>query len=170
MARQRKSTRHAPTQEHAPVRIWDKSFLAALRIHGNVTVACHVCDIDRSTAYRRREEDADFKLAWDDALEAAGDWLEHEARRRAEEGTLKPIYFKGQLVGFEQEYSDQLMALMLKGAKPDKYSEKLTIRIEPADAEVLKHFGKTAAEAFSDMIEDLRAVKLAAEIEASGNG
>lgn len=158
MPTKRTAKNKAKPQSATPTRgreLWHKAFLSALRVHGNVSVACHVCEIDRSTAYRHRNSNKDFELAWDEAMDEAGDWLEHEARRRAEEGTLKPVYYKGDLVGFEREFSDTLMAMMLKGTKPDKYGDKLTIKINPEHLAVLKRYGLTASEAFEQMIQDL---------------
>jgi hypothetical protein len=152
-AKRKSATKRQTSTSPAPARIWDKSFLAALRVHGNVSVACHVCEIDRSTVYRRRNTDDEFRQAWDDAMEEAGDWLEHEARRRAEEGTLKPIYFKGELVGFEREYSDTLMGMMLKGIKPDKYGDKITIKVKPEWLAVFDEAGMTPGDILENFVQ-----------------
>jgi len=151
--KRRTATKRQKSTAYAPARVWDKSFLAALRVHGNVSVACHVCEVDRSTVYRRRSTDAEFAQAWDDAMDEAGDWLEHEARRRAEEGTLKPIYFKGELVGFEREYSDPLMAMMLKGLKPDKYGDKITIKVKPEWLAVFDEAGMSASDILENFVQ-----------------
>lgn len=160
MTAKRQANRQAQKRTHTRGRdVWAKAFLSALRIHGNVSVASHVASIARSAVYERRDSDPAFKQAWDDALEEAGDWLEHEARRRAEEGSLKPVYFKGELVGYEREYSDQLMALMLKGTKPAKYGDKLTIQLAPEDQELLRKYGLTAGQAMERFIQSLKAAE-----------
>lgn len=143
------------TTQRAPAHLWEKAFLASLRRYGIVTAACEAAQIDRKAVYARKDRDAAFAAAWDDALEAAGDRLEFEARRRAERGVLKPIHYKGERIGFMREYSDSLMALMLKAIKPDKYGDKLTIRIDPEQAALLKKYGLTAAEAFEQLMQEM---------------
>lgn len=116
------------TPQRARVRKrWQKAFLEELRLTGIVASACMLAGVGRSTVYERRESDAAFKQAWDDAIEESADWLEKEARRRAEEGTLKPVYFKGELVGFIREYSDSLMALLLQANRPEKFRKNVDL-------------------------------------------
>lgn len=56
----------------------------------------------------------------EDAIEL----LEGEARRRAYEGTVKPVYYKGEQCGKIREYSDTLMMFILKAKKPE-YRDRL---------------------------------------------
>jgi hypothetical protein len=79
--------------------------LAALRETGAVRYACQAAAVGRSTAYRHRQADEGFALAWADALEDACDELEAEARRRAKEG------------------SDQLLMFLLKAHRPAVYRD-----------------------------------------------
>lgn len=74
-----------------------------------------------------RKEDTKFADGWESALDEGMDWLELEARRRAVEGTLKPVYQGGKKVGTVREYSDILLIFLLKGGKPDKYRERRSI-------------------------------------------
>ena len=49
---------------------------------------------------------------------------EDEADRRAMEGVDKPVYQGGRLVGYQKDYSDSLLALMLKAGNPDKFADR----------------------------------------------
>jgi hypothetical protein len=110
-------------------RPWQKGFLAVLRESGNVRLACDAAQIDRSTAYARRNVDEAFAAAWEHALSEAADLLEAEAWRRAYDGWDEPVYGRvgkdqdGQ-VGIVRKYSDSLMNTLLKGHKPEKYRER----------------------------------------------
>lgn len=65
--------------------------------------------------------------------------LEAEAVRRASEGTLKPTgWHKGEPSGYIREYSDILLIFLLKGAKPEKYAERVQIRGALANIDVTK--------------------------------
>jgi hypothetical protein len=134
---------------------WDKAFLDELRLTGIVAAACLLSGIGRQTAYDRRNTDMQFKADWDAALEESGEWLEVEARRRAEEGTLKPVYYKGELVGFEREYSDTLMGILLKANNPRKYANKLIVEISPEHAAILERMGKSASELWNELMQEL---------------
>ena len=69
----------------------------------------------------------------------AGDALEAEAIRRATEGVLKPTgWYKGEPGGYIREYSDILLIFLLKGAKPDKYAERVQVRGTLANIDLAK--------------------------------
>ena len=99
-------------------------FLRALAQKGTVTAAAKAAAISRQHVYKWRESDPVFAKAWDEALDEAVDHMEAEARRRAVDGVLKPVYQGGQRVGTIREYSDTLLIFLLKGAKPEKYRER----------------------------------------------
>lgn len=103
---------------------WERGFLVALAQTANVTEAARLAKITRQRAYDLRDSSAEFKQAWDDALEQACDTLELEARRRAEKGVSKTIFYKGKPVGKEINYSDTLMIFLLKAHRPEKYRER----------------------------------------------
>lgn len=113
-----------------PAKTWQEHFLDELRKCGNVRAACLKTKIERSTAYKARKEDEKFAEAWKLALEDAIDSLESEAWRRARDGNDKIILFQGKPVKIgkrmliEKEYSDTLMALLLKAHRPDKFRER----------------------------------------------
>lgn len=125
-------TRRNTTSQRAPA--WQKAFLAILRESGNVSTAAAAAGIERSTAYDRRNNHPAFAALWDDAMDEAADHLESEARRRALEGWDEPVYGRvakdtdGQ-IGLVRKYSDSLMALLLKGAKPEKYRERQQVDV-----------------------------------------
>lgn len=84
-----------------------RAFLAAYEQCGNITQASKAVGISRQTHYDWMRDDDDYKKAFADAEEAAGDALEAEARKRALAG------------------SDTLLIFLLKGHKPEKYKERV---------------------------------------------
>ena len=109
-----------------------ETFLAELAARGNVSAAAAAAGLSRVTFYEWRNADADFAAAWDAALETAIDAMELEARRRAVEGVQKPIVGRigkdqDGIITYVTEYSDQLMTLLLKAHRPDKYRERQDI-------------------------------------------
>lgn len=103
---------------------WKPDFLEALRDTANVSRSAKVAGVARSMAYRERKASEWFAKAWDDAIEEGVDYLEEEARRRAFEGTQKPVYQGGVKVGAVREFSDTLMIFLLKGRRREVYGER----------------------------------------------
>lgn len=125
--------------------IWRPRFIQALRNSGNVRASCQAAGIDRSTVYKAREKSKEFAEAWDEALEEAVDTLEAAAWTRARDGVTRrePVMYKGEKVGEKviTEYSDQLMTLLLKAHRPDKYRERVD----------MKHSGKVEVEGLKEI-------------------
>jgi hypothetical protein len=139
------------------VRNWQPAFLAALRETGQVTRSCELSDISRNTVYTHRREEPEFAIEWDKALEDAAGTLEDEAWRRARDGVNKPIVYQGMVMGTQKEYSDTLLMFMLKGIKPDKYADKVVIRISPEHAALLQRAGLSPSQMWEAMMQEVAA-------------
>jgi hypothetical protein len=103
-------------------------FLAALAQGHTVTAAARTAAVPRSTAYAWRESDPEFAKQWEDAYNAGTEAFEQEARRRAIEGIERGVYYQGERVDTQREYSDTLMMFMLKARAPEKYRERLDVK------------------------------------------
>lgn len=88
-------------------RDWKTPFLVAFAKTGSITKACEHVKIERSTAYRERQRDEQFAVAWADAESKVTDDLEGEAVKRALDG------------------SDRLLEFLLKARRPDVYRENV---------------------------------------------
>ena len=104
------------------------AFLGMLAELPNITVVCKLMGIHFSNFYRTRERDPDFDQGVKDAMEQGYDLIEEEARRRAVDGVMEPVFYRGEEVGAIRRYSDQLLITLLKGYKPKKFNpgEKIT--------------------------------------------
>lgn len=108
-----------------------RHFLDHLSVSANVTAAARVAGVERGTIYGWREADPAFASAWADALEAATDALEAEARRRAVEGFEEPVMYGGRIVNdpvtgnplMRRRYSDGLMRFLLRAHRPGRFRE-----------------------------------------------
>lgn len=99
--------------------------LAAFEASANITLACKKSKIPRRTFYNWLEE-IDFKDKFDKALKPAIGVLEDEATRRATQGTIEPVFYKGKRVGGVKKYSDTLLIVLLKAHAPEKYKERFS--------------------------------------------
>jgi hypothetical protein len=102
-----------------------KAFLASYAHTGRVTHAAKAAQVNWRNHYLWLKADPVYAEAFATAKQMVGDWLEEEAIRRAKEGIVRPIYYQGAQVAEHLEYSDTLLIFLLKGAKPEKYRERL---------------------------------------------
>lgn len=124
--------------DRTPKKEWKSVFLRWLRKKGNVTAACDKAKVARSWVYEVREQDADFAAAWADALTEATERLEMEARRRAHDGVLEPVFYQGDKVGTVRKYSDTLLIFLLKAHAPEKYRDNSRVELTGPDGGPIK--------------------------------
>lgn len=108
-------------------------FLAQLAATGNAKLAAEACNLDRRKLYRLRTEDEAFAASWADAMDAATEVLEAEARRRALDGWEEPVFYQGVETGLVRRFSDTLLIFLLKAARPERYRDNH--RVEHTGAE-----------------------------------
>lgn len=113
-----------------------RAFLAAYAEVGTITRAAELAGVSRRT-HTNWLNDIENGPAYAEAFATAGqqacDRLEQEARRRAIEGTLKPVFHKGEECGVVREYSDTLLIFLMKGAMPEKYRERVSQEVTGKD-------------------------------------
>lgn len=103
-------------------------FLNQLSQGASITKAAEAAGISRRILFEWRNIDPDFAVQWVEAADEGVDRLEDEARRRAVDGVEKPVFQGGTLVGTITEYSDSLMALLLRGKRPETYRDNVSIK------------------------------------------
>lgn len=123
-------------------RPWVKPFLRELARSGNVSKSATKAKIERTTAYLLRKSDAGFAAAWEEACEIATELMEEEARRRACDGTLKPVFHQGIECGRVREYSDGLLIFLLKARRPNVYRDNSRVEHTGADGGAIKVKGE----------------------------
>ena len=100
-------------------------FLEVLANTANVSKAARAIKMARPYLYERKAKDKRLCAAWDEAIALGTAALEDEAARRAMEGTLRPVFYKGAKVGTVREYSDTLLIFLLKARDPEKYADRV---------------------------------------------
>lgn len=105
--------------------------------------AANAAGISRRLIFLWREKDKAFDAACNEAHQAGIDAMEDEALRRAVQGTDRPVYQQGMLVGYVREYSDRLLEMNLKARRPEKWKENadpnkdkpITVYLDEVDSE-----------------------------------
>ena len=104
-------------------------FLDVVRKWGNLSLASRTVGLDPKTVYGFRARHPEFAEALAEALEEAYDRLEETAWRRAVDGVPKPMVSAGKHVCDSIEYSDALLALLLKAHRPERYKDKSSMEL-----------------------------------------
>lgn len=141
-----------------------RAFLDAVGRCGTIAGAARETGIPRSVHYEWMQRDPDYPAAFREAEDIAVEIMETEARRRAVEGTTKPVFQGGDHVGNVTEYSDQLLMFLLRAARPDRYRERVDLTVDiRREAERLAHAAGMEPEAVIAEAE-----RLVAEARAAG--
>ena len=111
-----------PQTRRAP-RDWAQKFLKHFAQTGAINYSAVQAGTKRETVWHRRQKDAAFATAYEEAAQSYAELLEEEADRRAIQGNERVVYYKGAKVGSYREFSDTLLIFRLKGLKPETYRE-----------------------------------------------
>lgn len=111
------------------------AFLVQFAATGSVTKSVEaVSSPDDKLTYERVRrwlaEDETFRGMYADARLKFAESLELEAHRRGVQGIARSIYFQGEVVGTERQYSDTLLLALLKANLPDKYRDRVDIKVD----------------------------------------
>ena len=105
-----------------------KLFLSLVKVGVSATSAAEKCKISVRNCYRLRDRNAKFRRLWEESLDFAVEAAEQELRRRAVDGVERPVFYKGEKIATEKEWSDQLLLAYLRANRPEKYRERSEVR------------------------------------------
>lgn len=106
----------------------------------NVTAVCKLFGVNPWTISKHRKKDKAFDEAVNQAINEGYDMLEEEARRRAVDGVVEPVYFKGEVVGGVRKYSDALLQTLLKAYRPKKFNPGAKLSLEDSGQKITMTF------------------------------
>ncbi len=91
MAQRKKKDNDSTSRAHAPDTTWHMLFLETLEETANITTACRVVKVNRTTAYTHKKDFPDFAEAWENALQSAVDEVEEVLWNVAKEGNVQAL-------------------------------------------------------------------------------
>ena len=106
-----------------------KRFLECFAACRSVLRAARAAKLNRQSHYWWLKEDPTYRARFEAACERVAQMLEDEAVRRAHDGVRRAVRYKGKVVGYEMEYSDRLLELLLKAHNPEKYTERSKVNL-----------------------------------------
>lgn len=109
------------------------AFIEALAETGIVEVACRRVGMSRTSAdnLRRRRDGAEFRRAWQIAVDYAAYRIEEEAHRRSRHGVARPIFYKGEQVGEYRHHDERLTMFLLRAYRPERYGTPIDLPLAP---------------------------------------
>lgn len=101
-----------------------RAFIEALADTGSVRAACKRVNRADHGAYllRRHPDAAEFRKAWQVALDIGMQKIEDVAMDRALNGVKVPVYSYGKQVGERTIYNDRLLMFMLRNRAPERFA------------------------------------------------
>lgn len=116
--------------------------------------ACKISGLNRTAAEALRQRCPTFAKLWDNAVEDVTDSLEEAGLMRAIEGVEKPVWYKGECVGYERVYSDSILTMMLAGRRSQVYKPRSATELSGPDGAPIQQ-ANLAAEEFKAIAKDL---------------
>jgi hypothetical protein len=106
---------------------WIPTFLDHVAAHGMVNKAAKAVGVSLKRIEMLTAESIEFEEALREATETAADRIEQEVHRRAIDGVPKGVYYQGAKVDEEVQYSDTLLALLIKAKRRSVFGDKQEI-------------------------------------------
>jgi hypothetical protein len=103
-----------------------RAFLKCYSIWPSITYASRVSKVTANKHYIWLNNPI-YAEAFQEASQAAAEFMEDEAWRRAIQGWLEPVYQKGMLVGHVRKYDGNLHRLLLQANMRGKYGDKIQV-------------------------------------------
>jgi len=72
----------------------------------------------------------EWRELWEESLEMFADRLEAEMARRAIDGSDKPVFYKGEIVGHITEFSDTLAITLAKAVRPERFRDNVKLEAD----------------------------------------
>jgi hypothetical protein len=116
-----------------------RAFLQSYEQHGYVGRAASEAGVHRTTVYDWLKSDPEFAADVETAEKAVLERMEEEADRRAIQGMRKPVFYRGDVCGHVQEYSDNLLMFRMKALAPEKYRDRQSIEHSGPDGGPIRH-------------------------------
>lgn len=104
--------------------VWVKPFLENFAHHGLMATAAKAVGVTSRTVNNFANECVEFEDALREATETFADRIEQEVYRRAVTGIDKTIYYQGDAVAVETQYSDSLLQTLIKAKRRREFGDK----------------------------------------------
>lgn len=155
------------TKRTDPRGLLDKQieFLKAFELVGTITGAAREVIMSKGTHHYWMRldksgvpKDKKYYSAFEQAEESAVELMISEARRRGIVGTERDVRWKGEVVGIERKYSDNLLMFLIKAQRPE-YRD----RYEPAVAGTILQVELSTIRQIHSEVESERKTKMLTE-------
>ncbi len=113
-----------------------RKFLQYYANCGSIVLSSQAADICYELHFYWMKHYDGYPLLYEQSQAMHVDRLEREATRRAVDGVDKGVWYRGNRVGTEKQYSDLLLLAQLKANIPDKYKERTEVITKSDDVRV----------------------------------
>lgn len=107
-----------------------KEFLRVLSKTGSAVKASYSVKLSRRALYLAKQKFPDFARNWDIAMSIYHEFeVEENIRSRAIEGVREPVYYQGNIVGYNIKHDSGLTQFWVKNNMRDKYGDKSEVTV-----------------------------------------
>lgn len=131
-------------------KVKQQRFLTAYVGTANITRASAAAKVGQRAHYTWLDNDPAYPALFAEARLEAGGAVQDEAVRRAMEGVLETVYYKGKPCGVRRVYSDALLMALLKAFMPEKYGERSKVEVSAPLAPPILLFENAKLDALGD--------------------
>lgn len=120
-----------PTSRDLESRDKRVQFLDVVAKTGNLKLAAAKVGLTPRALYLARQRHTDFDAQWTNAVNIYNMFVANESlRKRAIEGFREPVWYQGNIVGYQIRHDSGITQFFFKGAMPEVYGDKREIKIE----------------------------------------
>lgn len=103
---------------------WVKPFLDHYALHGLKATAAKAVGVSTTQVDKLAQDCIEFEDSLREVAEQVADKIEAEVYRRAVTGIPKGIYYQGELMAEEVQYSDSLLQTLIKAKRRREFGDK----------------------------------------------
>lgn len=105
------------------------AFIEAIATGSEDKEAAEFAGVTLNAVRERSSRDSAFRAAYAEARKNRIEVYRSEARRRAVDGVLEPVWYRGEQVGVRRVYSDRLMEMLLRAEDPDTFGDRQVVTV-----------------------------------------
>jgi len=107
---------------------WAPLFLQRLAAGDMPSTAAKKAGASLKQVRELQESSRAFAEMYSEAISTKVDLIEEAAFERAVNGIAKPLYYKGEPIGEERQYSDPLLSKLLEAYRPETFTPRQNVK------------------------------------------
>jgi hypothetical protein len=104
-------------------------FMEAIDTGSEDLEAAEYAEVKLTSMKQKIREDPDLQARYRQARENRIEWYRREAKRRAIDGWLEPVFQRGEQIGVIRKHSDRMLEVLLRAEDPETFGDRKVVEI-----------------------------------------